>query len=331
MKITELARRYIARHLAAASAATISDLHTQVRTLQKYFDHISSLAGHEARPVEVGDLTDDLVAGCMAWLLTLPICPGREGRTVNTANKWFRNIRFLWRFAQEEDLLARRLKVKRYREPTIEPECWSLAELDRILHHAARVKGRVGDVPAGLFWLSLITFKYSTGVRISAVMKCPIKKLDLPAARVKIAAATQKQKADQVFDLIPQCVEALSQLRPERNARIFDDWPYDRRPASRWRALTQGLRRILRSAELPETSRDLWHKIRRTTITYTAAKAGKAAACEIAGHSHMSVTERYLDKSKLEHLSLRDILPQPNITIQLRLFQPDAPPETEAG
>jgi hypothetical protein len=202
------------------------------------------------------------------------ICDGKPGRSKATVNKLFRVVTAVWRFAHDQELVAKLPKVEKYREDDLEPECWSPEEFDQILHHAARVKGRVGDVSAGIFWLALITFKYSVGARISAVMRTPSKSLDLPAAQVKIPASVQKQKDDQRFDLLPQAVEALSMLRPERHVCIFDDWRHDRTQMG-WRALTKGLRKILRAAKLPDTSRDLWHKIRRTTITFVAAAAGR--------------------------------------------------------
>lgn len=320
-------QKYVPRRMAAGSPASVADYRVQLNNLQAYFDFSSP----EKRPLLVSDLSDDLLAGAMYWQLKRPIGE-RDGHSKASCNKLCRSISAIWRFAVDQELLAKPPKVEEYREDDLEPECWSPEEIDLILEHAAKERGRIGDVSAGIFMLALITFKYSVGVRISAVMQTPSKCLDLPAAMVKIPASVQKQKDDQRFDLIPQAVEALSLLRPERHACIFDDWGFDRSQPG-WRALTKRLRRILRRANLPDTSRDLWHKIRRTTITFVAAKAGKAAAVEVAGHSHPSVTERYLDKRFLERVRLRDILPQPKVEIQLRLFRRDdsQPPQAAVG
>lgn len=175
------------------------------------------------------------------------------------------------------------------------PTAWNPAEMGLLLESARGERGRVGLVAASCWWPALILAVYDSGARISAVMSARTATLPASFARVYIEGRSQKNRRGRWYDLHQQTREALRSIGPHgRLSCVFGDWPYDR-TCWQWPALNHGLRRILRRAGLECGRRDLWHKIRRTTGTWIAARLGRAAACDFLGHCDPSVTDRYLD------------------------------------
>ena len=80
----------------------------------------------------------------------------------------------LWTAAYDHGLaerMPRRRLIRQLPEDAEPPEAWTLSECERIFVVASRVPGRVGTIPAGQFWLSLMLTAYFTGCRIGALMK----------------------------------------------------------------------------------------------------------------------------------------------------------------
>lgn len=318
--------------LAAGSAATLSTYQADVSNLNRFFRQAWCLrACVPVRNVQPEDFSRELLSGCLAWLVS------HEKRTAATTNRVRRGLLAIWRYAHRlgrAPALPVHEEIERLAEPKIEPRCWSPEELGKIFDSAASMSGRVGDVAAGEFFLAHCYFVYNTGVRISAVMGTPAANLDLTRGEVQVPWAQQKQRADQTFDLLPETLEALHAIRPERHLPkdgqrggcIFDDWPYDR-TVRQWPSLTDRYKQILRRAGLACTRRDLFHKLRRTFATFLAAERGIMAACEWLGHSHVSVTWRYIDKRFMKGPRLADTLPRPRPSTappKLRIVQLDS-------
>lgn len=305
-------RTYKLLSLADASPATVADYSLQVTWLERQFARELVARGEPSRPLALGDLSDELLAAAMLWR--------REaGCSAATCNKLFRVVKAVWHLAVKRGHVARSPQAERFREPQREPVAWLPEEWAAILQAAAAEPGRVGDVSAGAWYLALLWFLYSTGVRISAAMATPTANFDARRAEVLVPAASQKQRADQRLQLVPPAVEALVAIRPERHVRLFDDWPYDR-TVRQWPALCKRLKRILARAGLPASRRDLFHKIRRTTITHVDAGAGLAVAQKLAGHSDPRVTRAYIDRRLGQVVDVSRLLPQPKVELQLRLF-----------
>lgn len=300
---------YRIHHHLASPPGTLVAFRGEINGLQKFFDLQLAAQGLAPRPVLLDDLSDELVAGAMEWKLNKLDC------AVPTANKLLRTIKALWNFARRKKYLTTVPDLDRLKEPQREPEAWSLDELQRILLAASqRVgkaprKGMVGEIPADLWWPALILMIANTGVRISAIMAIESAKLNLATGEVFVKAETQKQNADQRFELKPEVVQVLALIQPWRHRCVFDDWPFDRQKSLSWPALEDHYEQILAAAGLPTTRHDKFHKLRKTFATFICAEAGPIVAQAMLGHSHMSVTKRYLDKSKLPGQSARDLLP----------------------
>lgn len=267
-------------------------------TLVQYGVAIRTLDRYAGRPVCLSDLSDELVAGCMGWLLA-------NGRAPATANKFMRHATTLWRFAAKKRLVTTTPDVDPVREPKRAPEAWSVDEMTKILDAASEAPGFIDGTPACKFWPAILLTLYDTGLRVGAALGLDRDSLDANSGWLHVPAAVQKQNADQRFLLHVDTLAAIAALQETAAGRKLFPWPYRRE------ALYQHMGAIVRRAGLPDGRRNLFHRIRRTTATAVADKLGRAAAQDYLGHSCLSVTLRYLDPSKINGVHAVDVLPRP--------------------
>jgi integrase len=278
------------------SPRTIYDYECNIHVAQEFLDEQLEARGEPQRVLTLRDLTKPFAIGAVNWLL-------KNGRSVATANKLPRVLIALNRWAVLEcDIDLKVLRMRKLPEPKRVPRAWSEDEMRRICAAARRMRGKVGEVPAGRWWLALILVAYHSGGRIGSIMKAPSDGIDFHRGTLCIPAEVQKQNADQLYALDKASLGALAAIQPTRNELIFGEWPYDRTQKHNYRALTHGLRKVLVGAKLFSSiddigPRELWHKIRRTSISLVAAALGPDRARLHAGHSAASVTSRYLDPS----------------------------------
>ncbi len=265
----------------------------------------------------ISEGTDAAVRGTMLMLRD-------QGRSPATCNQTRRCLLSLIRFAMARKKLRRRqIEVEPFEEPGTCPRAWKSREFFAILHAAAEVEGviramdadgrELGEMPARLFWTALLLLIYDSGLRISAAMALRWDNVDWETSAVWVAAATQKQNAEQYLDLSPQTMAALRAIAEPARQKLFP-WPYDRQPWNRvqnWPALNRGFRAIIAAAGLPvpRGQAKLFHRIRRTTASYCKAAGGNPT--ERLGHSSAAVTQRYLDPSICGQARISALLPRP--------------------
>ncbi len=108
--------------------------------------HLCDWLGHEPT---VDELCDDLLEGFMAWRLK---AAARSPATVNGDRAV---LIALWNFAWRKRLVSEpRGDVQKYAVPKRLPVSWSTAEVSRLLVVCAEQTGRVGRIPAAVFWPS---------------------------------------------------------------------------------------------------------------------------------------------------------------------------------
>jgi integrase len=310
-------RVYRVEKLVGGSSRTRIDYRVQISNLQAFLNERLKSEQQQPRPVRLSDMSDNLLAEALSWQLS-------RGRSAATANKLRRSLVAVWRHAVEEKgFPGRPLRVKPVKEPKRKPQAWTIEDVNKIVEAATRVRGKVGTVPAHRWFPAVLLTIFNTGLRISAFMLCPTRGLNLERGSLLVPAEVQKHDADEIYDLLPITVEALAAIDPHRNRLLGDDWPHDRQQ-NHWRALTRAYRKILVSAGLFDscddvTSRDLFHKLRRTFASYVAKSTGTSGAQDALGHSTPAVTQRYLDREIVGGPRLRDILPTPEIKLPLRV------------
>jgi len=204
------------------------------QTIEQYRVALRTFDRHAGGVVAVEDLTDDLVMGAMAWIVS-------QGRTAATANKFRAHMLALWRYAVRRKLIHNDPDVPKLREPKRVPTAWTTEEMGRILDTAALCPGHICDVLAEHWWQALILVLYDTGLRLTPVMAAQWSWLEIETGRLRVPAEFQKQKADQVPPLSVDCLQALDKIRQPERPMIFP-WPFDR-GSRQWSALTRRLRR----------------------------------------------------------------------------------------
>ena len=240
-------------------------------------------------------------------------------RSPSTVNKNGRHIAAILRYAGPRGYRAAAAKGILAEVPYVPvlklakrvPEAWTMEQLGQILASCQQEKGSVAGIPAGTFWYALVLFLYVTGLRKNAALNLRVEHMHFASGTVLVPAELQKQFADQAFKLTDACVQALAATFPPDRDLLFP-WPKDRFKTSSWRCITIAFRQIILRAGLPATSKDLFHKLRRTTATHLANSQGLDFAQQHLGHSTQWVTKMYVDPRQLTHAKrAADALPEP--------------------
>lgn len=246
--------------------------------------------GHEAT---LADLEELKVAKFLAKRV-------RE-RKPATAAKDRSQIRALWELAARRRMVETWPTISRIRVPERVPEAWLTEEMERLLASAAQEHTAYEGIPASLWWRAILLVCYDTGERIGSVASTRWR--DVRGSNVLFVAENRKGgRRDILRSLKPETVECLRAIRlgREDSDKVF---PWPRSKGYLWKRLEI----ILKRAGLPHDRSCKFHKIRRTTASYSAA-AGLSAQ-EILDHSDPKVTRRYIDPRIVIQKSASDVLP----------------------
>lgn len=268
--------------------------------------HMETIA---PRPVELRDLSDDLVIACMAWDIA-------RGRSPATANGRRHHINAVWNFAARRPELRGLLSrpdSQDYQVARKLPIALMPDQLSRILWACTTLTSRVGDVPACLWWEFFVRLAYNTGARLRALRLTPTSNLDLDRGEILIPAAVQKHRRDQRVRLFQRTVEVARRLRLIERRRVFilDDF------AGNDNTLRRHWAKLLVHAGLFPSPCDVpkWYKphiIRKTLASHIGGKYGVEKASQFLQHSSSRVTERYyLDPRFVERPDVPELLEDP--------------------
>jgi len=164
---------------------------------------------------------------------------------------------------------------------------------------------------------------YSVAAMFSAFIGHPAKLSDfsdqkicdfLTSYRKSWTARATNNQRPQWYALPESCREVIERTQPGNRKLI---WAHPWHPRTVW----VKARRIIEEAGLPapKTGRQLFHRLRRTTITLCAA-VDPAIAQQTAGHKDYATTlKHYVDPRKLHSRSTVDILPDPLETDKPRI------------
>ena len=281
---------YLPRRLLGASQSCVS----------KYRRHIRWLSELLGRDAMLADLTDANIAALMQRRLA-------KGRAPGTVNSVHEQLMALGRFAVLKGALSIAPDVQACREYRRVPTAWSEAELDRLFAAAKAQSGFVGPFRASDWWYGLLSVLWDCGARIGAVLKMRWQQVSFDRHTLILLAETQKQADDQEFELHPDTLAALQPLYTSANKLVFP-WPKNAA------MLFYDYRLILKSAGLPATRRDLFHKMRRSVASHYKAHGGDPTA--LLGHSSPHVTAAYIDPKIAGHAAPAKVLRRPKATTE---------------
>jgi integrase len=297
------AKYRLANHAQPKQQKTVAQYETDLRILNQAFQFRLCERGERLRMVTLADLDDELLQYAMKWQLD-------RGRVAATANRLFRTVKAVWNLAFEQGLVAAPPRTKRYREADRVPRAWTLDEFSDIMAAAEAAPGWVGEVLARDFFAAYFWFTYATGARQGVTLALPTSGFNPRRGEVTLPAELQKQNADQVMGLLPEAASAIAKLRSAERGleRLFGDFD------GSITHFNKRLRKIivasgLRATPKDVTRRELSHMVRRTFATHVTANSDEETARKLLGHSHISVTRKYLDPTIIGGPSARDLVP----------------------
>lgn len=249
----------------------------QTRKIYRY--SLRNLADAIGRPPTLDDLTDDNVARMLGAMV-------RSGSAARTANERRARIHAFWRWLARRGHLSRWPTTPPLRVPQTIPTAWTRAQLVRLVNACRQIRGKVGPVPAPVWWESLHLAIWDSGERISGLLSSRWVDFDAPWLVVQ-AAGRKGGAADACYELRPGTCEAVEKIRPFVAGSKIWPWPNDRN------YLWTRYRNIRKAAGIADDSIHSFHCLRRSFASHLEAAGGDAT--EACGHSARSVTRRYLD------------------------------------
>lgn len=289
-------RAYLGQYLACRPGVSSSYAKLLVATVSKLEQH----AGRELAPP---DVTVEILADWMREMTA-------GGLSATTVNDRRRMIRSLLISAYDDGLLDRPpRKVRRLPEQHATPEAWTTAEISAIVATArslprpgVAVEPFVGEIPASRWWASLILSTYWTGCRIGALLTT--KQVDYRHGQ-GLLVRRQKNGRGQWYYLPASCCAEIDAILDDHRDLLWE-LPWHRQTL--WRRM----RSIVTAAGVrtPRGARNLFHRIRRTNLSYCAA-SDPAIAQRQADHSDYRTTlASYIDPAIARQVSAADVLPE---------------------
>jgi len=268
-------------------------------TVAQYLYAAQSLQKFYAEPVEVDSLCDDMV---LPWLSARlrQVSP----RTVKRERG---DVLTIWRWAHKKG----HCPVGPIDIPTIRcvkriPAYWRVDELERLIGACRALSGTMKGtaIPKAAWWSSFILFLYDTGSRLSAAMAVGPGDLSLAQRCVVLRADAAKTGIEQAINLSDQTVAAVAGHYATDREFVWP-WCYSKR------RIWPKLKRLLTAANLPHDRYRMFHCLRRTTATLTAAASSIDVARRQLGHTTEAMTRNYINEAALSLPQSADVLPRP--------------------
>lgn len=282
------------------SASGIYQFEVAIRRFQAWTGH----------PIGIAELTDEMLCNFLA-------ARQQAGRSAATINSNRSKLLSLWNCAWRKRLHPEQPRdVPRRREPQRTPQAWTDEEVSRLVDYTFRLNGTIDGLQRRYYWSSLILVIWNTAARVGAVRGVTPDRCDLSGGFIHLRAEEQKQNADQLFRLSESTVKTIRRIYDTSRPLIWP-WPYCHRQF--W----VHFRRLVERAGLTAgKTHDLFHKLRRSSLSYVAAHDLELARQQ-AGHSTSRLTLRsYIDPRIAHQRSGVDVLPKLRLSDdrQLRLF-----------
>lgn len=256
------------------------------KTKIQYVYAFRAFSAHLHREATLADLDDDVVT---VWSVALL----NQGLSAFTVREKVGRITALWNWLARKRIVDKFPTVEKITAPVIQPVAWREDELRRLFDSARKERGRVGGVPADLWWVSHFAFMFCTAERKSAALSVRPEWLDLNNLTCAIPANVRKGgRKPAVYHLWPELADLLRKSIAAMPGRELV-WPWDRCEVvyySRWS-------RILADAGLPTGRHRKAHSLRCTAATMLAALGGDATRA--LGHSSPETTQKHYIDTRL--------------------------------
>lgn len=270
MLLSELSEAYKLRNLRSATRASLRIWEISLRWFARFLD----------RPPELQDLNETTVAKFCQWR--------RLSVSAATINRDLGTLLALWRWGHKIGYCSEWPQIELEKVPRRAPIAWTREEFSVLWNAAKDAPGRVGSIPARLWWPAMLLTMFDSGERIGALLGLTWADVDLRQCWVIFSAETRKgQTEDSVVRIHQDTAIALGKL-PRGSGRdpVFP-WPYS--PTYLWNRYGK----LLEAAGLPSDRRRKFHCVRKTVASHLAAAGGNPT--EALRHSSTRITQVYLD------------------------------------
>jgi integrase len=260
-------------------------------TIKAYGEFLGLTSGEGFVPPTVDHLDELQVARFLAHRL--------RTRSVGTAAKDRSQIRAIWEWASRRGMVKTWPSMRPIRVPERVPQAWLIEEFQRLLDSASEEHGEIVGVPAAQWWRAILKTGYEVGERIGGLLS--IEWTDVGPNGVTIRAEGRKGRRRDIWrGITPDCYEAILAIKADR--RLVFDWDKN------YRMIWHNLGRICKRAGLPNDRMSKFHRVRKTTASYSAA-AGLDAQ-KVMDHASPLTTRRYLDPRIVKQREAADVLPK---------------------
>jgi integrase len=251
----------------------------------RYLGHIATL----------NDLTDAKVGGYMRWLR-------KNGKAIRTVNGNRSKLIALWGWCARKRLVEDFPTIEQIPVPHELPSAWTAAELRALLKACDMMPGKIGEIPAPLWFRALVLVEWDTGERTGAMLALRWDWLDHERRQIAVPAEFRKgRRKPMLYSLKRETIRALDAIREPQRELIFER-PFGlERFFARWK-------RLLKLAGLPYVKhKSGLQKMRRSFATHIEAAGGDAT--EALAHTARSLTvNSYIDPRLVERTPANNVL-----------------------
>ena len=267
-----------------------------IHIMSETIDRLDEFLG---RPAVLEDFTDLTMAKFLRWRAQTP----RKGRLVAPATvaKDKAHLSALASHAARKKLIAEFVEFPRMKVPTRPPRGYTVDEVSAIVREARHRRGRLGDVPAAWFWVTLPMAAWETGERIGGLLHVRWGEVDLDRRVITFLGEGRKDHVTTIERTISPTL--CDYLKPQQRADSQLVWPWlEHRKEN---SIYPSLQKLCKAAGVKARG---FHAIRKASGSYV--KAGGGDATEHLGHASPRTTQKhYLDTRIVGRQSALDYLP----------------------
>lgn len=250
------------------------------------------------RDATLADLQDDTVSRLIGWMM-------ERGRSPYTANKERSQLLAIWRFAARKGFVQIWPDVEPEIQPERIPRAWTADELKCLFASCLATEGRIGPVPASLWWYGLHQVGWDTGERITPLVALRWKWLALDSGRLVVPAEVRKgRRSDRIYTLHGDTLDVLRRIYLPAREMVFP-WPYSATH------IYNRYAKIQRRAGLPIGREFRFHCLRKAVASH-----GKAAGLDpqqLMGHIDGRTTRKYIDPGICGERPASEVLFRPHV------------------
>lgn len=258
------------------------------RTEKLYRHSLDRLSEFLQRPATLADLNDDTLIGFLAWRKT-------DCGSLHTVAKDRSCLLAIANAAARKRHIPEFLDLPTVDPPDVDPEAWTMEELDRLFTACRNSVGMMGRALARDWWQAYHYVDLFTGERTEAMLRAEWTMLDIPSRWLRLPASIRKGRKKPAPYLLPEVVMGyVMRLHGRTERYIFEQpwkWPKDSSVSA---SFYLAYRRLLERAGLPTDRKCKPQKMRRSFASWLEKAGGNAT--EALNHENRRTTKRsYLD------------------------------------